>query len=136
MYRISYCQRFSVCFLKTKTDKIDARSIACTLFYLQHQLPSSPFLNSEFRNTLRKRERLIHEISKVKNDIEKLLNLLFPELERFTNIYNDAILDLLSSFPSAKAIQKASINTLNAFFSKPAGRKPKLSVAFLKELAS
>ena len=126
----------SISLRKTKTDKIDARSIACTLFYLQHQLPSSPFLNPEFRDIVRERENIIHDISRIKNNIEKLLNLLFPELERFTNIYNDAILDLLSSFPSAKAIQKASINTLNAFFSKPAGRKPKLSVAFLKELAS
>ncbi|MGB9864585.1 IS110 family transposase, partial [Fervidobacterium gondwanense] len=83
----------SISLRKTKTDKIDARSIACTLFYLQHQLPSSPFLNPEFRDIVRERE-------------------------------------------SAKAIQNAPIDALNAFFSKSAGRKPKLSVAFLKELAS
>jgi len=45
-------------------------------------------------------------------------------------------LDLLSSFPSAKAIQKASIDSLRAFFSKTTGRKLKLTPETLKELAN
>jgi len=126
----------SISLRKTKTDKIDARSIARTLFYLQQELPSSPFLNTEFRDVVRERESLISRISKIKNNIEKLLNLLFPELESFTNIYNDSILNLLSSFPSAKAIQNAPIDSLRAFFSKSVGRKPILSPESLKELAN
>ena len=125
----------SISLRKTKTDIIDARSIARTLFYLQQELPSSPFLNTEFRDVVRERESLISRISKIKNNIEKLLNLLFPELERFTNIYNDSILNLLSSFPSAKAIQNAPIDSLRIFFSKSAGRKLKLTLVSLKELA-
>ena len=125
----------SISLRKTKTDKIDAFSIARTLFYLQHQLPTSPFLNSEFRDVVRERESIISCISKIKNNIEKLLNLLFPELERFTNIYNNFILDLLSSFPSAIAIQNASIDSLCSFFSKSVGRKPILFPDSLKKLA-
>jgi transposase len=125
----------SISLRKTKTDKIDAFSIARTLFYLQHQLPTSPFLNSEFRDVVRERESIISRISKIKNNIEKLLNLLFPELERFTNIYNNFILDLLSSFPSAIAIQNASIDSLCSFFSKSVGRKPILFPDSLKKLA-
>lgn len=121
---------------KTKTDKIDARSIALTIFYIHHHLPASSFLNSDFRDIARKKESITHQISRVKNDIEKLLSLLFPELEKVTNIYNDAILDLLSSFPSAKAIQKASIDSLRVFFSKTTGRKLKLTPETLKELAN
>ncbi len=126
----------SVGLRKTKTDKIDARSIALTIFYTHYLLPASSFLNSDFRDIARKKESITHQISKVKNDIEKLLSLLFPELEKVTNIYNDAILDLLSSFPSAKAIQKASIDSLRVFFSKTTGRKLKLSPETLKELAN
>ena len=126
----------SISLRKTKTDKIDARSIARTLFYLQQELPSSPFLNTELRDVVRERESLISRISKIKNNIEKLLNLLFPELENFTNIYNDSILNLLSSFPSAKAIQNASFNSLRVFFSKSVGRKLKLTPVSLKELAN
>jgi len=125
----------SISLRKTKTDKIDARSIARTLFYLQQELPSSPFLNTELRDVVRERESIISRISKIKNNIEKLLNLLFPELERFTNIYNDSILNLLSSFPSANAIQNAPIDSLRAFFSKSVGRKPIFSPESLKELA-
>jgi len=121
---------------KTKTDKIDARSIALTIFYTHQLLPTSSFLNSDFRDIARKKESITHQISRVKNDIEKLLALLFPELEKVTNIYNDAILDLLSSFPSAKAIQKASIDSLRVFFSKTIGRKLKLTPETLKELAN
>jgi len=42
----------------------------------------------------------------------------------------------LSSFPSAKAIQKASIDSLRVFFSKTIGRKLKLTPETLKELAN
>ncbi|WP_372589462.1 IS110 family transposase [Fervidobacterium pennivorans subsp. shakshaketiis] len=119
---------------KTKTDKIDARIIATALFYLQHQIPSSAFVNSELRDIVRARENIIHRIAKVKGNIEKLLNVLFPELERVTNIYSDTILNLLSHFPSAKAIQKA--RNLDIFFSKDRGRNTKLTAQKLKELAN
>ena len=118
--------------LKTKTDKIDARIIALTLFYLQDQLPFSS--NSELRDIVRERENIIYRIAKVKNNIEKLLSVLFPELERVTNIYSDTILNLLSHFPSAKAIQKS--RNLDIFFSKDRGGNTKLTAQKLKELAN
>ncbi|ABS61255.1 IS110 family transposase [Fervidobacterium nodosum] len=122
-------------FRKTENEKSHAYSIACTLFYFQEQLSSSSFLDTEFRDVVIERERVIQEISESKSEIKQLLIVLFPELERFTNIYSDSTLEFLLSFPSAKAIQKTSLEALKAYYSEAIGREPNISPVFLKELA-
>jgi len=92
---------------KTKTDRIDARAIASMLCLLHEKLPEKSFISEEFKELARERESLTQQIAKLKNDIEKLCSVLFPELERRVNIYSSTILRVLERFPSAQAIASA-----------------------------
>jgi len=121
---------------KTKTDRTDAKAIAIMLYHVHKQLPDKSFLPKDFRDIARERERITQQIATVKNDIEKNLVVLFPELERIVNIYNSSILKLLSVFPSAYAIKKASIEQINnALCSETAGRPVNVSAQQIKSLA-
>jgi len=120
---------------KTKTDPIDAKTIATFLSQFHQKLPPQSFLSEEFKDLARERERLTQEIAKRKNNIEKLVVVTFPELERTTNIYNASILKLLEKFPSANAIKKASLEEIENILSSQKGRKPSISAKDVKALA-
>jgi len=121
---------------KTKTDRVDAKAIATMLYHIHKQLPDNSILPEDFRDIARERERITQKIATVKNDIEKHLVVLFPELERIVNIYNTSILRLLSEFPSAYAIKNASIEKINkALCIDKAGRPVNVSAQKIKSLA-
>jgi transposase len=121
---------------KTKTDRTDAKAIAIMLYHVHKQLPDKSFLPKDFRDIARERERITQQIATVKNDIEKNLVVLFPELERIVNIYNSSILKLLSVFPSAYAIKNASIEQINnALCTETAGRPVNINAQQIKSLA-
>ena len=121
---------------KTKTDKADAKSIALLLSLLHEKLPKQAFLPQEFKELARERESLVQRSAQLKNDIEKLCVVFFPELERKVNIYSTTILKLLEKFPSAKAISNLPIETLSKLL-KPSskGRNVNISPYELKTLA-
>lgn len=121
---------------KTKTDRTDAFRIAFAMYNTQHRLPEKSFLASEFRDLARERERITRSIARIKNDIEKSLAVLFPELERYVNIYTETILRLLEKFPSAWALKTASLSDIeNVIYCTKAGRKPSFSAEKIKTLA-
>ena len=121
---------------KTKTDRTDAKLIAVTLYHIHKHLPDKSFLPKDFRDIAREREKIAQQIATVKNDIEKHLAVLFPELERIVNIYNSSTLKLLSKFPSAHALKNASVEQIEeALCPKTAGRPVKVSAQKIKSLA-
>jgi len=75
---------------------------------------------------------------RILNNMEKYLSVLFPELERSFNISSASILNLLSKFPSAKAISSASCYDIKKAIdtNKARGRNLKMSVCEIRELAS
>lgn len=105
---------YSATLRKTKTDRLDAKAIAITLYHIHPHLPKDSFLQSDFRDIARRREKLPPQLAKAKNDIEKLLSVLSPELERKVNIYNVSVLRFLEQFPSAYAVKHAPIGKLNS----------------------
>lgn len=121
---------------KTKTDRIDARTIALFLATFHDKL--SPFsLPSDTKELVRERERIIYEISRLKNEIEKLVVVTFPELERATNIFSSSMLALLERFPSARAVRAASIEEIqNVLSPKGKGRNISLTAQQIKEMAN
>jgi len=121
---------------KTKTDRKDAFAIACFLTMFHDSLPQSCFLSTDFRELARERERLSSEIARLKNDIEKLLSVTFPELLKATNVYSRAILNLLKHHPSAWMIKSLPTSEI-AKLLKPngSGRKPRISPEELISLA-
>ena len=121
---------------KTKTDRKDAFAIACFLTMFYGSLPQSCFLSPDFRELARERERLSSEIARLKNDIEKLLSVTFPELLRATNVYSGAILNLLGHYPSAWMIKSLPASEIARLIEpKTRGRKLGISPEELISLA-
>ncbi len=121
---------------KTKTDKKDAFVIACFLNMFHSSLQESCFLSSDFQELAREREKLSFQVSTLKNDIEKLLAVTFPELLKATNVYSKGILNLLKSYPSAWMIKTLSASEV-AKLIKPEGkgRRPDISPEKILPLA-
>jgi len=73
---------------KTKTDKKDAFTIAQFLLLQRNAVTThtaSPHL-AELRDLSRRRERLVDQMTSLKNDMKRILAVTFPELETITGI--------------------------------------------------
>ena len=100
---------------KTKTDKKDAVVIAQFLLTkgdtLIQRVTSS--LISDLRDLARQRESLVDEMTALKMEIKRLLNITFPELEHMVGIFTKSILKLLQRYPSAFALRDADLGQLS-----------------------
>lgn len=100
---------------KTKTDKKDAVVIAQFLIAngdtMVQRAPSS--LITDLRDLSRQRERLVDEMTSLKSEIKRLLNITFPELEHMVGIFTKSILKLLQQYPSAYALRDADLGQLS-----------------------
>ena len=74
---------------KTKTDKKDAVVIAKFLLANGDTLiqRATPSLISDLRDLSRQRESLVDEMTALKINIKRLLNITFPELEHMTLVF-------------------------------------------------
>lgn len=110
---------------KTKTDKKDALTIARFLFLNRDsisQLPSTQ-LTTDLRDLARERESIIKMIAWMKNDIRRLLQSTFPELEQPVDVLSDTMLCFLKVFPSARLITAASPEAVAKAFDQGDGRR-------------
>ena len=94
---------------KTKTDKKDALTIA--QFLLAHRSKLSQVSYSQNRQDLkdlaRERESLAVMMAGLKNDVRRLLQMTFPELEHRCKLFTETMLRFLIKFPSARTIRMA-----------------------------
>ena len=122
---------------KTKTDKKDAFTIAQFVLLRKETLATgSPHL-TELKDLSRRRERLVDEMTALKNDMKRILSVTFPELETITGIFTKSTLRLLTEFPSAHAITKAGYDAVAAIVtSRSRGRKSSASVKVLMDTAT
>lgn len=92
---------------KTKTDKKDSLTIA--QFILIHKDSIEQFSVSQdirdFRDIARERESISNLIASTKNEIKRILQSTFPELESICNIFTATMLLFLKEFPSARFIR-------------------------------
>lgn len=92
---------------KTKTDKKDSLTIA--KFIAVHKDSISQFSISQdtkdFRDIARERESISHLIASTKNEIKRILQSIFPELESICNVFTITMLLFLKEFPSARFIR-------------------------------
>jgi len=99
---------------KTKTDKKDAWVIAQFLLANRDSLirrATSPLI-SDLRELARQRESLVDQMTSLKSDIKRILNVTFPELEHMAGIFTKSILKLLQRYPSAYALQEVDPDQL------------------------
>jgi transposase len=94
---------------KTKTDKKDALIIAQFLVSNEKSLSAMAFSQDtqDLKDLARERESLTVLISGMKNDIKRLLQGTFPELEKLCDPCGETMLNFLSRFPSARLLRTA-----------------------------
>lgn len=123
---------------KTKTDKTDALVIAKMLFSddTKSYSPVS-YQIQELKSLTRHRYRLIGYRSKLKISINRLIDIIFPELPKVVwSIHQSSCYSLLSELPSTKDISTCHLTKLTNILSKTSrGKYGKEKAIELKELA-
>ena len=107
--------RKSLTLRKTKTDKVDAHTIAMMLMSDVNLKSYSDTLyhNEELKSLTRYRFDKVFDRSKLKTSVARLVNILFPELEKLvSSLHTNSVYELLSEFPSAKHIASAHLTRL------------------------
>jgi transposase len=124
---------------KTKTDKVDARTIAMMLMSDVDLKSYSGTLyhNEELKSLTRYRFNKVSERAKHKVSVSRLVTILFPELEKLVStLHTTSVYALLSEFPSASAIAGAHLTRLTNILKKASrGRYNKDKAEAIKKAA-
>ena len=107
--------RKSLSLRKTKTDRVDARTIAAMLLSDTGLKPytDTAYHNEELKSLTRYRFDKVKERAKLKTSISRLVCILFPELEKLVpTLHMASVYALLSEFPGAKQIADAHLTRL------------------------
>ena len=113
--------RKSLTLRKTKTDKVDARTIASMMMSDVDLKPYSQTLyhNSELKSLTRYRFDQVSSRSKLKQSVSRLVTILFPELEKLVStLHGKAVYALLTEFPGASYIADANLTHLTNLLQK------------------
>ena len=131
--------RKSLTLRKTKTDKVDAHTIAMMLMSDMNLKSYSNTLyhNEELKSLTRYRFDKVQERAKLKQSISRLVNILFPELEKMVpTLHMKSIYALLSEFPSALHIADAHLTRLtNLLYEASKGRYNRDTAILFRESA-
>lgn len=101
---------------QTKTDKVDARTIASMLMSDVNlkSYSDTSYHNEELKSLTRYRFDKVKERSALKVSISRLVCILFPELEKLVpNLHMTSVYALLYEFPSAKHVASAHLTRLS-----------------------
>jgi transposase len=122
---------------KTKTDKLDAFTIAQFLMREEGALPvkTPDYLVPELKELARRREKLADHMTSLKGNMKIILSVVFPELEYITGVFTKATLRLLMQYPSARAIRNADPLAIADAFNKGRGNRPRITVKALIDAA-
>lgn len=131
--------RKSISLRKTKTDKVDARTIACMIMSDVNLKPYSDtlYLNEDLKSLTRYRFNKVAQRAKLKISVSRLVNILFPELEKLVStLHGKAVYELLSEFPSAQHIASANLKHLtNLLHTASKGRFQRASADQIRQAA-
>ena len=109
--------RKSLSLRKTKTDRVDARTIAAMLMSDVDLKPytDTAYHNEELKSLTRYRFDKVRERAKLKQSVSRLVTILFPELEKLVpSLHLASVYALLSEFPGAKQVAEAHLTHLKA----------------------
>ena len=113
--------RKSLSLRKTKTDKVDAHTIA-SMIMSDVNLKSysdTSYHNEELKSLTRYRFDKVKERAALKSSISRLVCILFPELENLVpTLHMTSVYDLLTEFPSASAVASAHLTRLTHLLSE------------------
>lgn len=131
--------RKSLSLRQTKTDKVDARTIA-SMIMSDVNLKSysdTSYHNEELKSLTRYRFDKVKERSKLKISISRLVLILFPELEKLVpTLHMASIYALLSEFPSASDVASSHLTHLaNVLETASKGRYHKDTAIMFRDAA-
>ena len=109
--------RKSLSLRKTKTDRVDARTIAAMLLSDAGLKPytDTAYHNEELKSLTRYRFDKVKERAKLKSAVSRLVCILFPELEKLVpTLHMASVYALLEEFPGAKQIAGAHLTRLKS----------------------
>ena len=131
--------RKSTSLRRTKTDKVDARTIAAMLAsnVVLTSYTATSYHNEELKSLTRYRFDKVRERAKLRSSIARLVNILFPELEKLVpSLHTKSVYALLSEFPGAKQIASCHLTHLIHLFSEASrGRYNRNKVIEIREAA-
>ena len=107
--------RKSLSLRKTKTDRVDARTIAAMLMsdVDLKSYTDTAYHNEELKSLTRYRFDKVRERAKLKQSVSRLVNILFPELEKLVpSLHLVSVYALLNVFPGARQISEAHLTRL------------------------
>lgn len=115
---------------KTKTDKKDALTIAKFIFIHRDSIEQFSISQDtkDFRDIARERESVSHLIASTKNEIKRILQTTFPELESICNVFTTTMLLFLKEFPSARFIRATKAKVVAEALER-CGRGRKVSIS-------
>ena len=124
---------------KTKTDKVDAASIAMMLLTDKTLKPYSEtsYHNEELKSLTRYRFDKVQERSRLKVSVARLVTILFPELENLVpTLHMASVYALLSEFPGASFIAGAHLTRLkNLLYESSKGHYDRNTAISIREAA-
>ena len=131
--------RKSLSLRKTKTDKVDAHTIAAMIMSDVNlkSYSNTSYHNEELKSLTRYRFDKVQERAKLKTSVTRLVTILFPELEKMVpSIHMASVYALLSEFPEASAIASAHLTRLtNLLTTASKGRYGKDTAIRFREAA-
>ena len=113
--------RKSLSLRQTKTDKVDARTIASMLMSDVNlkSYSDTSYHNEELKSLTRYRFDKVKERAKLKSSVSRLVCILFPELEKLVpTLHMASVYALLSEFPGAKQVANVHLTRLTYLLTK------------------
>ena len=124
--------RKSLSLRKTKTDRVDARTIAAMLLSDAGLKPytDTAYHNEELKSLTRYRFDKVKERAKLKTSVSRLVCILFPELEKLVpTLHTASVYTLLEKFPGAKQVAEAHLTSLKSLLEKASNGRYKRDMA-------
>lgn len=131
--------RKSLSLRKTKTDRIDARTIASMLLSDVELIPYSEasYHNDNLKTLTRYRFDKVRERAKLKQSVARLVTILFPELEKLVpSLHIASVYALLVQFPGAHHIANVPLSRLVELLQESSNGKYKQEKAELIQQAA
>ena len=130
--------RKSLSLRQTKTDRIDARTIAAMLMsdVDLKSYTDTAYHNEELKSLTRYRFDIVSERAKLKQSVSRLVNILFPELESLVpTLHMASVYAVLSEFPGARHIAASHLTRLkNVLYDASKGYDKEMAIE-LREAA-
>ena len=124
--------RKSLSLRKTKTDRVDARTIAAMLLSDAGLKPytDTAYHNEELKSLTRYRFDKVKERAKLKSSVSRLVCILFPELEKLVpSLHMASVYALLEEFPGAKQVAETHLTSLKSLLEKASKGRYKRDLA-------